>query len=204
MAFKLAGALAFRSGAEKANPVLLEPVMNVEVTTPAEVTGDIIGDLNSRRGRIVGMEPAGETAVVRAQAPMAEMLTYESTLRSLTGGRGADLTFECTGTQPALTACGETTRMSGTIAIVGFHQGAARQLPLAHWNWMAFSIVNAHVRDVEVIMRGMDVGMRLVSSGVLSMDDLVTHRFALEEIDDAFATLRAKPDGFCKAVITFP
>lgn len=62
--------------------------MNVEVTAPSEVTGDIIGDLNSRRGRIVGMEPAGETSVVRAQVPMAEMLTYESSLRSMSGGRG--------------------------------------------------------------------------------------------------------------------
>jgi elongation factor G len=62
--------------------------MNVEVTCPSENAGDVIGDLNSRRGRINGMEPAGEVAVVRASVPMAEMLTYESTLRSMTGGRG--------------------------------------------------------------------------------------------------------------------
>jgi elongation factor G len=71
-----------------AHPVLLEPVMNVEVTAPAEHAGDVIGDLNSRRGRIVGMEPAGETAVVRASVPMSEMLSYEPSLRSMTGGRG--------------------------------------------------------------------------------------------------------------------
>jgi len=69
---------------------------------------------------------------------------------------------------------------------------------------MAFRIVNAHFRDVGVIMRGMSVGMRLVSSGVLSLDGLVTHRFPLEEINAAFATLRDKPEGFVKAVITFP
>jgi elongation factor G len=62
--------------------------MTVEVTTPADHAGDVIGDLNSRRGRILGMEPAGETAVVRASVPMAEMLTYEPALRSMTGGRG--------------------------------------------------------------------------------------------------------------------
>jgi len=73
----------------EAHPILLEPIMNVEVTCPSDVAGDIIGDLNSRRGRIVGMEPAGETAMVRAAVPMAEMLTYESSLRSMTGGRGA-------------------------------------------------------------------------------------------------------------------
>src|SRR6267143_751622 len=88
MAFQIAASMGLQKIFMEAHPILLEPVMNVEVTTPAEVAGDIIGDLNSRRGRIVGMEPAGETAVVRAQAPMAEMLTYESSLRSMTGGRG--------------------------------------------------------------------------------------------------------------------
>lgn len=122
----------------------------------------------------------------------------------LTDGRGADVTFECTGTQAALTACGDTTRMSGTIAIVGFHLGEDRQVPLGYWNWMAFRIANAHFRDPAVIMRGMDVGMRLVSSGALRIGDLVTHRLPLERIDDAFAALRDKPDGFVKAVITFP
>jgi elongation factor G len=72
----------------EAHPVLLEPIMNVEVTCPSENAGDVIGDLNSRRGRINGMEPAGEVAIVRASVPMSEMLTYESTLRSMTGGRG--------------------------------------------------------------------------------------------------------------------
>src|SRR5438093_348300 len=89
MEFQIAASMGLQKVFMEAHPILLEPVMNIEVTTPAEVAGDIIGDLNSRRGRIVGMEPAGETASVRAQAPMAEMLTYESSLRSMTGGRGA-------------------------------------------------------------------------------------------------------------------
>ena len=88
MAFQIAASMGLQKVFMDAHPILLEPVMNVEVTTPAEVAGDIIGDMNSRRGRIVGMEPTGETAVVRASVPMAEMLTYESSLRSMTGGRG--------------------------------------------------------------------------------------------------------------------
>jgi elongation factor G len=88
MAFQIAASLGLQKVFMEARPILLEPVVNVEVTTPAEVAGDIIGDMNSRRGRIVGMEPSGETAVVRASVPMAEMLTYESSLRSMTGGRG--------------------------------------------------------------------------------------------------------------------
>ncbi len=88
MAFQIAASMGLQKGFMEANPILLEPVMNVEVVTPSEQAGDVIGDLNSRRGRIMGMEPAGETASVRAQVPMAEMLTYETTLRSMTGGRG--------------------------------------------------------------------------------------------------------------------
>ena len=88
MAFQIAASMGLQKVFMDARPILLEPIMNVEVTTPADHAGDVIGDLNARRGRIVGMEPAGETAAVRAVVPMAEMLTYESTLRSMTGGRG--------------------------------------------------------------------------------------------------------------------
>jgi elongation factor G len=88
MAFQIAASMGLQKGFMESHPILLEPIMNAEVTAPADVTGDVIGDLNSRRGRIVGMEPTGETALIRAQVPMSEMLTYESSLRSMTGGRG--------------------------------------------------------------------------------------------------------------------
>jgi elongation factor G len=88
MAFQIAGSMALQKGFMEAHPILLEPITNVEVTCPAEQAGDVIGDLNARRGRINGMEPSGETAIVRAQVPMAEMLNYEPSLRSMTGGRG--------------------------------------------------------------------------------------------------------------------
>ncbi len=88
MAFQIAGSMALQKGFMEAGPILLEPIMNVEVTCPSEQAGDVIGDINGRRGRIIGMEPAGETAAVRAQVPMSEMLNYEPSLRSMTGGRG--------------------------------------------------------------------------------------------------------------------
>jgi elongation factor G len=88
MAFQIAASMGLQKGFMDAKPCLLEPVMNVEVTAPSEGAGDVIGDLNGRRGRIAGMEPAGDVVAVRAQVPMSEMLTYESTLRSMTGGRG--------------------------------------------------------------------------------------------------------------------
>jgi L-iditol 2-dehydrogenase len=119
-----------------------------------------------------------------------------------TGGAGADVSFEVTGAQAALLSLGDVTRMSGKIAIVGYHQGGTRELPLAAWNWMAFQIVNAHFRDIDTIMDGMRAGMRLLTSGRLALDDLVTHRFALEDVNDAFAVAVEKPVGFVKATVT--
>jgi elongation factor G len=88
MAFKLAGRLAFRDGMSRAKPTLLEPIMDVEVYAPSDFAGDLMGDLNSRRGRISGMDTRGPSTVIKAKVPMAEMLTYEQTLTSTTGGRG--------------------------------------------------------------------------------------------------------------------
>jgi elongation factor G len=89
LSFKTAGWLAFKDGMAKARPTLLEPVMNVEVHAPNDHAGDLMGDLNGRRGRISGMEPRGHMTVIKAQVPMAEMLTYEQHLTSVTGGRGS-------------------------------------------------------------------------------------------------------------------
>ena len=88
MAFKIAGSMAFKSAYEKADPVLLEPIMEVEVAVPDETVGAVNGDLNSRRGRLHGMEPRGGMTSIKAEVPMSEILTYAQTLTSLTGGRG--------------------------------------------------------------------------------------------------------------------
>ena len=89
LSFKMAGRLAFRDAMSRAHPTILEPVMNVEVYAPSEFAGDLMGELNSRRGRIGGMDSRGSMTVIRAQVPMAEMLTYEQQLTSATGGRGS-------------------------------------------------------------------------------------------------------------------
>jgi elongation factor G len=88
MAFKIAGSLAFKKAAEQANPVLLEPIMKVQITAPDEFMGDIMGDLNGRRGRVLGMDSAGKYQIINAEVPMSEFLTYAPDLRSMTGGRG--------------------------------------------------------------------------------------------------------------------
>ncbi len=88
MAFKLAARLAYKKGLESAKPVLLEPIVNVEVEIPEANMGDIIGDLNSKRGRVMGMEPAGRRQLIKAQVPLAEMAKYTIDLKSMTQGRG--------------------------------------------------------------------------------------------------------------------
>jgi elongation factor G len=89
MSFKMAARLAFRKCMEQAKPVLLEPVMKVEIETPDDFAGALLGDLNSRRGRVQGMESVGAGTTVRAEVPMAEMLSYGTTLTSITQGRGS-------------------------------------------------------------------------------------------------------------------
>ncbi len=88
MAFKIAGSMAFKDAMEKAHPTLMEPIMTVTVTVPEEYVGDVIGDLNSRRGRPLGMEPKGTVTEIKAEVPMAEMLDYAPDLRAITGGQG--------------------------------------------------------------------------------------------------------------------
>jgi elongation factor G len=87
MAFKIAGSIGFREAATKAKPVLLEPIMKVEVVTPEDFMGDVMGDLNSRRGMIQGMEDAPSGKIVRAEVPLAQMFGYSTDLRSATQGR---------------------------------------------------------------------------------------------------------------------
>ena len=89
MAFKIAGSLGLKEAARKAKPVLLEPIMSVEVVVPEEYMGDVIGDLNSRRGRIEGLELRGTTQIIKSAVPLAEMFGYATELRSRTQGRGS-------------------------------------------------------------------------------------------------------------------
>ena len=138
----------------------------------------------------------GATHVVNAATdPLTEVIA------DLTGGAGVDVAIEATGTQAALAVLGEVTRMSGTVTIAGYHQGEPRSIDLATWNWKAFRIANAHFRDVGVIMHGMRRAARLLASKRISMEPLVTHRFPLERIDEAFAAALEKPEGFVKAVV---
>ncbi len=89
MSFKIAGSLAFKDGVAKCRPTLLEPIMKVEIAVPDDYAGAVMGDLSSRRGRPQGMEPKGSLQVIKAEVPLAEMLSYDAELTSMTGGRGS-------------------------------------------------------------------------------------------------------------------
>ena len=88
MAFKIAGSMCFKKCVMAANPILLEPIYDIEVTVPADYMGDVMGDLSSRRGRIQGTEAQGPFQIIRAQVPLAELYKYSTSLRSMTSGRG--------------------------------------------------------------------------------------------------------------------
>jgi elongation factor G len=89
MAFQIAASMGLKNAFEKARPILLEPIMSVEVSCPDECMGDVIGDLNSRRGRVLGMDAKGSGQVIKALVPMSEILKYAPDLRSITSGRGS-------------------------------------------------------------------------------------------------------------------
>ena len=170
--------------------------------------GNLVHELVSLRGvrslvvadtRTDALEKASELGATRVVHVPAESLP--DVVAEVTEGRGADVTFECTGTQGGLAGVGDVTRMSGKVVLVGYHQGRPREIPLGYWNWMAFQIVNGHFREVATIMRGMTMGMRLLTSGAVSTAPLVTHRFPLHRIGDAFSAARDKPNGFVKAVV---
>jgi 2-desacetyl-2-hydroxyethyl bacteriochlorophyllide A dehydrogenase len=127
--------------------------------------------------------------------------SLSAAVSAATGGRGADVTFEVTGAQEPLRVVGDVTRIGGTVVVVGYHQGGDRTIPLGTWNWKALRLVNAHFRDANRILWGMERAMRLLCSNRLKMDNLVTHEFPIYDIDEAFRLAEKKPDGFVKATV---
>lgn len=187
---------------ELANASLADDV----VIVGAGFMGNLVQKLVQMQGpRHVIVADTRTDALDRAQRLGATHVTTPEALPSvvadLTEGRGADVTFEVTGRQEPLLLLGDVTRMSGKVVLVGYHQGGYRQIPLAQWNYRAYELVNAHFREESVIMRGMRIGMRLLTSGRLSLDDLVTHRFPLDAINDAFAAAEEKSPGFVKSTV---
>lgn len=114
---------------------------------------------------------------------------------------GVDVAIDASGTQPGLTLAGKMVRAHGLLSILGFHQGGTRAVDVEMWNWKAIDVVNAHVRRHADLLESMRIGLDLIASGQFSFEPLISHRFSLDEVDDAFTALVEKPEGFLKAVI---
>ncbi len=126
-----------------------------------------------------------------------------ATIKKLTDGRGVDIGVEAAGKQATLDLTSSIVRMEGKLEVFGFHAGSPREVQWGYWNWMAFTIVNGHVRSAQTYVEGMKIGIGLLEAGKLNMEPLVTHRFPLQEINHAFEYAAAKNEGFVKGVIAF-
>jgi 2-desacetyl-2-hydroxyethyl bacteriochlorophyllide A dehydrogenase len=189
---------------EMANLSLSDDVVIIGAGFMGNLVQKLVAMQGPRRLIVADTRPDALERALHLGATHIVDVTKESlpeAIKSLTDGKGADASFEVVGGQAPLTLLGEVTRMSGKVVIVGYHQGEPRQIPLGYWNWMAFQILNAHFREETTILRGMRIGMRLLTSGRLSLEDLVTHRFQLHEINQAFQTAYEKPQGFVKSTV---
>lgn len=128
--------------------------------------------------------------------------TYKMTSWDRLGkGYGVDVAIEASGSQAGLTLAGEMVREHGVLSIVGYHQGGPRNVDMELWNWKALEVINAHERRAGYQMDCMRRGLELMRRGLLDVASLVTHRFRLDEVDQAFRTLLEKPKGFVKSVV---
>ena len=119
----------------------------------------------------------------------------------LTGGQGADVVIEATGSEEMLALSASLLREEGTLAVVGYHQGEGRRVPVHEWNWKALRIANCHFRSQARMMDGARRGLQLAARGAIDVRRLVTHSFPLSRLQQAFETAASRPAGFVKAAI---
>ncbi len=125
----------------------------------------------------------------------------KSAVHELTNGNGVDIGVEAAGRQATLDLVTDLVKMEGKLEVFGFHQGKPRSVNWGYWNWMAFTIINGHVRSPRIYVEGMNIGLRLMEDGKLRMEQLVTDKFSLDEINHGFETASKKNEGFVKGVI---
>ena len=123
-------------------------------------------------------------------------------VRNITKDKGVDICFEVGGSQGTLDLAAAICRMEGKLVIFGYHPGSRTIKDLGYWNWMAFDIINAHFRDLQQILDGTRRGMHMLNADKVKMNQLITHRYKLEQINEAFDAAVSKPKGFVKSVIT--
>jgi threonine dehydrogenase-like Zn-dependent dehydrogenase len=150
----------------------------------------------SRRPYAVQMaDTMGATNTLTLDDPVSERVA------ELTDGRLCDVVVEAAGTQRTLDIAGPLTRTRGRLVIAGFHQDGPRQVDMQLWNWRGLDVINAHERDPAMYLDGIREAAAAVADGRLDPAPLYTHRFSLEQLDDAMETAAARPDGFMKALV---
>jgi threonine dehydrogenase-like Zn-dependent dehydrogenase len=133
--------------------------------------------------------------------PLGDRSQALERVRELTAGRLCDVAIEAVGHQEPLDLASDLLREQGRLVVAGFHQDGRRSVDMCAWNWKGLEIVNAHFRDPAVNVEGMRIAADAVASGRLDVDAVLTHRFALERIGEAFEAMRARPDGFVKGYV---
>jgi threonine dehydrogenase-like Zn-dependent dehydrogenase len=142
-----------------------------------------------------------DEALAPDEVPAARKLTA---WKQLGKGHGVDVAVEASGTQAGLTLAGEMAREHGVLSLVGWQQGGPRLVDMELWNWKALEVLNAHERRLDYLMDCMRRALTLVAAGKLDIGSLITHRYPLAEVDNAFAALERKPQGFVKSIILPP
>jgi threonine dehydrogenase-like Zn-dependent dehydrogenase len=168
--------------------------------------GSLLVGLAAARGASVAgvsRRATGRDAALAMGAELSPAFGPETEARvaDWTGGALCDVVIEATGAQDALDLASALTRVRGTLVLAGYHQDGRRSVDMQLWNWRGLDVINAHERDPARYVGGMRAAVAAVTGGELAPDRLYTHRFELERIDAAFATLDARPDGFVKAML---
>jgi len=166
----------------------------VRLKGPAKIIGVDTRTEARKKALLIGADEVLAPDQVTTQLKLTEW-------SQLGRGCGVDVAFETSGTQGGLTLAGQMPHEHGVLSIVGFHQGGPRQVDMELWNWKALQVINAHERRQDYLMDCMRRGLDLIAAGKLDMASLVTHRFGLDQVDDAFRALLAKPTGFIKATM---
>ncbi|HUR95819.1 MAG TPA: zinc-binding dehydrogenase [Gemmatimonadales bacterium] len=170
--------------------------------------GAVVARLASRAGATVIAVSRRPFALEIARAQGADIALplddYERVVgevEHLTGGTGADRVIEAIGLQGPLDLAARLTRIRGRLVIAGYHQDGPRQVDMQLWNWRGLDVINAHERDATVVRDGVRAAVELVAEGVLDTGPLFTHRVELARLGDALELVRARPDGFLKALV---
>jgi threonine dehydrogenase-like Zn-dependent dehydrogenase len=127
--------------------------------------------------------------------------TTAQTIINITDGRGCDRVIEAVGIQETLDLASEVVCPRGRLIIAAYHQDGLRRVNMQQWNWRGIDVINAHERDIHTYAQGMRTAIEAIANGIINPVGLYTHRFALDEIDEAVQTMRERPDGFMKALV---